>query len=115
MKNETLFWRTFAESLGFERREGTEIQGHSGLVHEFTAIAADDKSKRLLLVSRALDPTQAALVHSDIALTLPDVRILTARPILFDVQWAAEILTSLLGTNTFSTEQFGTAINRFRY
>ncbi|MGH6924768.1 MAG: hypothetical protein ACRED5_13615 [Propylenella sp.] len=107
------FWKTFAQGLGFEWREGIEIQGASGIVHEFTAIGVDDRNKRLLLVSQSLDPRLAALVHSDIAQTLSDTRLVTARPILFDLQQAAKLVATVIGSDAFSVEQFNEAASRF--
>lgn len=78
-------WRSFCTALGAEYREHREIQGSSGLSHAVQAIAVDDESKRLILVSAEPNPRVAALMRVDVQVTMPDVRVLVARPLAVDL------------------------------
>jgi hypothetical protein len=78
-------WQSFARALGAELRETDSIRGASGLNHPLQALCVDDKSKRLILFSNEPDPRVAALVQGDIQSTLPDVKVLVARPTVYDL------------------------------
>lgn len=78
-------WRSFCTALGAEYREHREIQGSSGLSHAVQAIAVDDEGKRLILVSAEPNPRVAALMRVDVQVTMPDVRVLVARPLAVDL------------------------------
>ncbi len=78
-------WRGFCSALGAEYRNYKQIQGSSGLTHEVQAIAVDDKEKRLILVSAEYNPRIAALMRVDVQATMPDVKVLVARPLAVDI------------------------------
>ncbi len=82
-------WKSFCTALGAEHREHKEIQGSSGLKHAVQAIAVDDKDKRLILVSAEPNPRVAALMRVDVQVTMPDVRVLVARPLAVDLAHTA--------------------------
>jgi hypothetical protein len=78
-------WQSFAKALGAELRETNSIRGASGLNHPLQALCVDDKSKRLILFSNEPDPRIAALVQGDVQSTLPSVKVLVARPTVYDL------------------------------
>ena len=82
-------WRSFCTALGAEYRENKDIQGSSGMSHAVQAIAVDDKDKRLILVSAEPNPRVAALMRVDVQVTMPDVRVLVARPLAIDLAHTA--------------------------
>jgi hypothetical protein len=85
-------WRAFAASVGAELREDTKIRGQSGLEHEVQAIAVDDKTGRLIIVTAEADPRMAALVQVDVQASIPDAKVLIARPIAIDISLMAREL-----------------------
>lgn len=87
-------WKSFCTAVGAEYREHKEIKGSSGLTHAVQAIAVDDKAKRLILVSAEYNPRIAALMRVDVQATLPDVRVLVARPLAVDLAHTARKLFS---------------------
>jgi hypothetical protein len=70
------FWTSFANALGAELREGTQIEGASGLIHPLQALCIDEKTSRLILFSSESDPRVAALVQGDVQTTMPDVKVI---------------------------------------
>jgi hypothetical protein len=87
-------WPAFCSALSAEFRPTNEIQGVSGLTHPVQAIAVDDKGKRLIVVSAEHNPRVAALMRVDIQSTMPDVRVLVARPLAVDLAYAARTLVT---------------------
>ena len=85
-------WKPFCSALGAEYRESKEIIGSSGLTHSVQAIGVDDKSKRVIIVSAEHNPRVAALMRVDVQATMPNVRVLVARPIAVDFAAAARLL-----------------------
>jgi len=90
--SEQTIWKSFCTALGAEYREHKEIQGSSGLVHPVQAIAVDELKKRLIIVSAEYNPRIAALMRVDIQATLPETKVLVARPIAVDLAHAARTL-----------------------
>jgi hypothetical protein len=78
-------WSSFSAAVGTELRPGTTIRGISGLDHPVQAIAVDDKNKRVLIVSAEPNARVAVLMQADVQATLPDVRVLVARPVVVDL------------------------------
>ena len=78
-------WKSFATALGTELRRDTVILGSSGLEHSVQAIAVDDKSKRVIIVSAEASPRLASLMQVDVQATMPDTRVIVARPIVLDI------------------------------
>ena len=98
MADENYTWAGFARGLGFEPREQAELIGQSGQTHQFASLAIDEKQKRLLLVSKLLDPKMASLVHWDVATALPEYRILTTRQVTLDFQMLAQAAVRVTGS-----------------
>ncbi|OWK19862.1 hypothetical protein AJ88_38125 [Mesorhizobium amorphae CCBAU 01583] len=69
-----------------------EIQGASGLTHEVQAIAVDDKGNRVILISSDPNPRTAALMRIDVQSTMPDAKVLVARPLAVDLAFAARFM-----------------------
>ena len=91
-------WGAFGNALRAELREQATISGFSGIEHAVEAIAVDDKGKRLIVVSAEPNPRIAALMQVDVQATLPDVRVLVARPIAFDIAHLARNFVQQLGS-----------------
>ena len=82
-------WQAFSAAIGTELREDTIIRGASGLEHEVQAISVDEKTRRVVVVAAEADPRMAALVQIDVQASMPDTRVLVARPIAIDVSMIA--------------------------
>lgn len=78
-------WSTFARALDAELRDDTLIRGSSGLDHAVQAIAVDDAHKRVIIVSAEPNPRMAAMMQVDVQATMPDARVLVARPVAIDL------------------------------
>jgi len=78
-------WRTFSRALGAELRDQSSVRGASGIDHPVQAIAVDDKEQRVIIFSAEPNPRIAALIQGDIQSTLPNAKVLVARPIVLDV------------------------------
>lgn len=82
-------WKAFAAAVGAELREDTTIRGISGLEHKVQAIAVDDKTRRIVIVAAEADPRMAALVQVDVQASMPEAKVLIARPIAIDISLMA--------------------------
>lgn len=78
-------WPAFCSALKTEYREATEIHGQSGLVHPIAGLGIDEKNKRLIVISADHNPRVAALMRLDVQASMPDFRVLTARPLAVDI------------------------------
>src|SRR4051812_10633431 len=78
-------WPTISKALGAEFREGKTAVGLSGIEHRFDAIAVDDATRRVILFSSELNPKIAALTQVDVQSAMPDLKVLMARPLAFDL------------------------------
>ena len=83
--DKTLIWKTFSQAVGAELRENTTIRGVSGLDHAVQAIAVDDKTNRVIIVSAEASPRMAALMQVDVQATIPGSKVLVARPVAVDI------------------------------
>lgn len=84
-KDQVRLWSSFSAAIGTELRPATTIRGSSGLDHPVQAIAVDDKYKRVLIISAEQNARVAALMQGDVQATMPDVRVLVARPVVVDL------------------------------
>lgn len=78
-------WRSICAALGTEYRPTNEIHGQSGLVHPISGLGVDDKGKRLIVISADHNPRNAALMRMDVQASIPDLRVLVARPLSIDL------------------------------
>lgn len=78
-------WKSLSSAIGVEMREATSIRGSSGQDHPVQAVAVDDKTNRVVIFSAEPSPRIAALMQTDVQATLPDVHVLVARPVIFDL------------------------------
>jgi hypothetical protein len=90
-------WKSISSALGTEMREAMSILGLSGQDHPVQAIAVDDKTKRVVIFSAEPNPRIAALMQVDVQATLPDVHVLVARPVMFDLSDLARRIVNQLG------------------
>ncbi|MGR3760634.1 hypothetical protein ACUXV3_10965 [Roseobacteraceae bacterium NS-SX3] len=88
-KDHPPIWEAFCSALGTEHREAKEIHGASGLSHPVEAIGVDEKGKRVVLISGENNPRITALMRGDVQATMPDLRVLVARPLAVDLAHAA--------------------------
>jgi len=77
-------WDVLGRALGAEPRDNATIRGASGLAHAVEAISVGDKSRRVIIFAAEPNPRIAALMQVDIQATIPDAKVLIARPIAFD-------------------------------
>lgn len=113
MKTEKPVWNSFARALEAELREFPKIRGASGIEHNFEALAIDEMTKRLILISSDPNPRVAALAQIDIEQSMPDYRVLVARPIAFDVPEIFKRILAESGTATINISQQLKAIEKF--
>ncbi|TIO54792.1 MAG: hypothetical protein E5X98_21595, partial [Mesorhizobium sp.] len=92
MDDKPPIWESFSKALGAEYRPAKEIQGASGLTHEVQAIAVDDKGNRVILISADPNSRTAALMRIDVQATMPDAKVLVARPLAVDLAFAARFM-----------------------
>jgi len=78
-------WKILSAALDAELREDTVIRGVSGLNHAVQAIAVDDRTKRVIIVSAEANPRMAALMQVDVQATMSDTKVLVARPVTIDI------------------------------
>jgi len=95
---ETAIWGNISRALGAEPREYPTVTGVSGIEHQFLSIAVDEAARRIILVSAEPDPRITALTQVDIQATLPESRVLIARPIVIDLGFLARALERSLGS-----------------
>jgi hypothetical protein len=106
------FWANFLRALGAQPRSATTIVGASGLQHPILALGADDRQKRLVLVSSDYDARAAAMLQADVQGVLPDVSVVVARPIAIGLPTIAKGLIEYFGATLVPTkrlQEFGTA------
>ena len=97
LEQSRLIWSSITRALGAEPRQAATIRGASGLDHEVEAIAVDDKGQRVIVISAEPSPRVSALMQVDIQATMPDARVLVARPIMFDIAFVARGLVQHFG------------------
>jgi hypothetical protein len=95
-------WKNFSAAVGAELREAKSLRGASGLDHHVQAIAIDEKGSRLILVSAEASPRIAALMQVDVQATMPNIRVVVARPVIVDVPILARRLLEPLGATSVS-------------
>ena len=78
-------WKTLTLALDAELREDVTITGSSGLNHPVQAIAVDESSRRVIIISAEASPRMAALMQVDVQVTMPDFKVLVARPVAVDL------------------------------
>jgi hypothetical protein len=78
-------WKSISSAIGVEMREATSIRGNSGQDHPVQGVAVDDKTNRVVIFSAEPSPRIAALMQTDVQVTLPGVHVLVARPVIFDL------------------------------
>lgn len=97
-------WSSFSSAINAELREDTEIRGASGLTHQVQAIAVDDRTRRVIIVAAEADPRMAALIQSDVQASMPNAKVLIARPIAIDVSMIARSFLEPFNIREFDFE-----------
>jgi hypothetical protein len=103
-------WKSLGSAIGVEVREATTIPGISGQDHPVQAVGVDDKAGRVVIFSAEPSPPIAALMQTDVQATLPDAKVLVARPVIFDLSEIARrvVATSDIQSLTTLLKQLGT-------
>jgi hypothetical protein len=110
---EDSFWNSFSEAIGFVPREDFSLTGASGLSHRFFSVSVDEERKRLLTVSREMDPKISALVHNDVMLAHGDYNLMTVRPVTFDINHFAKLISEIVGAEEIDVTQIQQAMKSF--
>jgi hypothetical protein len=96
-RDSKLMWAAFGRALGAEPRDHSIIRGASGLDHSVEGISVDERRGRIIIISGELNGRIAAMMQSDIQAKLPDLRVLVARPIAFDIGALARAIAQEMG------------------
>lgn len=107
-------WRSFSRALDAELRDRKAITGASGITHPVEAIAVDDKTKRVIIVCAESHPRIAALIQTDIQATMPDVKVLVARPSIIDLGVLVRDFFSSEMAADFTVDQAKTAFAKLQ-
>jgi hypothetical protein len=107
-------WRSFSRAIDTELRDRKAITGASGMTHPVEAIAVDDKTKRVVVICAESHPRIAALIQSDIQATMPDVKVLVARPSIIDLGVLVRDFFPSERTADFTVEQAKAAFVRLQ-
>jgi hypothetical protein len=95
-------WKSISSAIDVEIREATTICGVSGQDHPVQAIAVDDKTKRVVIFSAEQSPRIASLMQVDVQATLPDVHVLVARPVVFNISEIARRVAKVIDIQTLA-------------
>lgn len=98
-------WKAFSAAIGAELRDDTTIRGASGLEHVVQAIAVDDRARRVIIIAAEADPRLAALVQVDVQATMPDAKVLIARPIAIDISMIARSVLEPFNVHEFDFDR----------
>src|SRR5437868_15258296 len=112
MTTTTQIWPSISRSLGFAPQEDAKLLGGSGVEHRFALLSVDEAGKRIFVISHEADPKVAGLIHYDVATNLRDYKLLTARPLAFNLQRAAREIATALGTPQFDFGEVATAFGQ---
>jgi hypothetical protein len=107
-------WPGLSRAVEIEPRPDKLIRGQSGLLHDVLQIGVDEKNRRLLVVAAEPSPRTAALMQVDIQATMPDTKVLVARPISVDLGFIARRLVSLIGRSTLRLSEIGRFLDRIQ-
>jgi hypothetical protein len=113
-KDQVRLWSSFSSAVGTELRPATTIRGVSGLDHPVQAIAVDDKNKRVLIISAEQNARVAALMQGDVQATMPDVKVLVARPVVVDLGVIARQVFKNVEGATINIAAFKERMERFQ-
>jgi hypothetical protein len=78
-------WDSFARALETEPRDHKVLTGVSGLEHPVQMLGVDEKRNRIVAISSEPNARVAALMQVDVQAAMPNMKILIARPIVFDL------------------------------
>lgn len=112
-RDQRQLWRTFCLAIGAELRDHPKIRGQSGLDHPVQAIAVDDKGGRVIIVSAEQNARVAALMQGDVQATMPDARVIVARPIVLDLGVISRKLFRTVEDARLNLNELKSRIDRF--
>lgn len=98
-------WKPVLRAVNAAPQDVQAVRGLSGLEHPCIALGVDEKERRLVVVSAEADARSAALAQADIQAALPDIRVVVARPVAFDMAQLAEGMSAVFGAPEFGPEQ----------
>ena len=102
-------WAAFGRALGADPRDHLTIRRVSRLDHAVEGISVDDKGGRVIIIAAESSPRIAALMQIDVEATMPDAKVLVARPVVFDLPAIARGLVKRLGPAPSSRRRAATA------
>src|SRR6267378_6271000 len=84
-----------------------------GLDHPAQAIAVEDKNRRVIIVSAEQNARVAAMMQGDVQATMPDVRVLVARPVVVDLGVMARSMFKTVEGARINLNEFHETMQRF--
>ncbi len=111
-REKDLFWDHFIRSLDAEPRPNRVIHGASGVEHRLLGLGVDDVGKRLVLVSDAPEARSAAMMQVDVQTTVPDTRVVVARPIATDFTIFVRSLVAMMGASRFPIDEISQIVEQ---
>ena len=93
----TEFWNNILRAVEAEPRPVNSIPGISGFSHPAFAVGVDEKRRRVVLISGEAIARTAALAANDIQLSLPNAKLVMARPVAVNLGQAARRLSEIFG------------------
>jgi hypothetical protein len=99
------FWHNILKAAEAEPRSAVSIRGASGIQHLVVAVGVDEHRRRLVVISGEHDARTSAMAQVDIQTALQDLQVVVARPVALDFSGFAKVLATILGRDTFSTEE----------
>lgn len=91
------FWNGVIRALEAEPREVRSLRGKSGLSHPVVAVGIDEQRRRAVVISGEPDARAAAMAAADIQASLPDTRVVMARPAAVNLAPLAKAISDLVG------------------
>lgn len=110
-------WRSFCRAIDTDLRDRQTITGVSGIEHSVEAISVDDKNKRLVVISAEFSPRVAAMIQVDVQATMPDIQVIVARPVAFDLGAISRDIFKDVNDAKFdlaSIQRFSERVGRFK-
>lgn len=105
------FWKNLLRAVGAEPRDELIIRGYSGLDHPVLGLGVDDKQGRIILISSEHDGRGAAMMQSDVQATLPNARVIVARPVLINLPPVIKMIADALGRSQVGMTELAATIN----
>ena len=105
------FWKNTIRAVEADPRDDLIVRGYSGLEHPVLGLGVDDKRGRVILISSEHDGRGAAMMQSDVQATLPDARVVVARPVLINLPPAIRMIVDVVGQSEIKMKDLASFIN----